>query len=68
MSNSAVPSIPSELPPPHAMQPLVHEADGTIPIIVAATDHGTICLLNFDLDHRWAPRGTDHDGYPFWLG
>ena len=48
MSNSAVPSIPSELPPPHAMQPLVHEADGTIPIIVAPTDHGTICLLNFE--------------------
>jgi len=33
---------------PNAMQPLVHEADGTIPIIVAPTDHGTICLLNFE--------------------
>jgi len=67
MSNSAVPSIPSELPPPHAMQPLVHEADGTIPIIVAPTDHSTIWLLNFDLDHRWAP-GDRSRWFPFWLG
>jgi hypothetical protein len=68
MNNLAAAPIPGVIATtPNPSLPFPCEEDVTTPTAAARTGHVTTCLLNFDLDHWWAP-GTDHDGHPCWFG